>query len=51
MEKYRRQKQRIVFVHKQVERYLRENEEMTIPEALEQLYLTRVAPLSLRMKY
>lgn len=44
----KKHKQPIVFVHKQVERYLSENEEMTIPEALEQLYLTRVAPLRQR---
>lgn len=37
-------KQAVIFVHKQVERYLSENEDMTIPEALDYLYQTRVKP-------
>ncbi|MAD76596.1 MAG: hypothetical protein CML20_17715 [Rheinheimera sp.] len=37
-------KQAIIFVHKQVERYLSENDEMTITEALQYLYDTRVKP-------
>lgn len=37
-------KQAVIFVHKQVERYLSENEEMTINEALQHLYETRVKP-------
>jgi len=40
----KKHKQPIVFVHKQVERYLSENEEMTISEALEHLFITRVMP-------
>ena len=35
-------KQAVIFVHKQVERYLSENADMTITEALQQLYDTRV---------
>ncbi|WP_333608882.1 hypothetical protein [Arsukibacterium sp.] len=35
-------KQAVIFVHKQVERYLSENEDMTIQEALDKLYHTRV---------
>ncbi|WP_214000607.1 hypothetical protein [Arsukibacterium sp.] len=37
-------KQAVIFVHKQVERYLSENDEMTITEALAHLYLTRIKP-------
>ena len=37
-------KQAVIFVHKQVERYLSENDDMTISEALEHLYQTRVKP-------
>ncbi|CAM3755342.1 hypothetical protein [Rheinheimera salexigens] len=37
-------KQAVIFVHKQVDRYLSENEDMTIAEALTQLYETRVKP-------
>ncbi|SNY58890.1 hypothetical protein SAMN06297280_3510 [Arsukibacterium tuosuense] len=39
-------KQAVIFVHKQVERYLSENDDMTISEALEHLYQTRIKPLS-----
>ncbi|MBZ9611646.1 hypothetical protein [Rheinheimera maricola] len=41
-------KQAVIFVHKQVERYLSENTEMTIAEALQQLYDTRVKPAATR---
>lgn len=41
-------KQAVIFVHKQVERYLSENADMTITEALQQLYDTRVKPASAR---
>ena len=37
-------KQAVIFVHKQVERYLSENADMTITEALNHLYTTRVKP-------
>ncbi len=37
-------KQAVIFVHKQVERYLSENIDMTISEALQHLYDTRVKP-------
>lgn len=37
-------KQAVIFVHKQVDRYLTENEDMSIPEALTLLYETRVKP-------
>jgi len=40
----KKHKQAVIFVHKQVDRYLSENEEMTIHEALEHLYQTRVKP-------
>lgn len=40
----RQHKQAVIFVHKQVERYLSENEDMTISEALEHLYQTRIKP-------
>tara|TARA_R110002126_G_scaffold98045_4_gene228062 strand:- start:6083 stop:6877 length:795 start_codon:yes stop_codon:yes gene_type:complete len=39
-------KQAIIFVHKQVERYLSENADMTIAEALQHLYQTRIKPMS-----
>ncbi|MDP5030483.1 MAG: hypothetical protein NWQ54_15980 [Paraglaciecola sp.] len=39
-------KQSVIFVHKQVERYMSEDEEMTINEALERLYEERVRPSS-----
>jgi len=41
-------KQAVIFVHKQVERYLSENADMTITEALQHLYNTRVKPASAR---
>lgn len=41
-------KQAVIFVHKQVERYMTENEEMTINEALDKLYIDRVKPASIR---
>jgi hypothetical protein len=37
-------KQSIIFVHKQVDRYLSENEDITINDALEKLYQERVKP-------
>ncbi|QBL10521.1 hypothetical protein E0Z06_13790 [Rheinheimera sp. D18] len=37
-------KQAVIFVHKQVDRYLSEDEDMTIDEALTLLYETRVKP-------
>ena len=37
-------KQAVIFVHKQVERYLSDNADMTITEALQHLYDTRVKP-------
>ena len=40
----RQHKQAVIFVHKQVERYLSENDDMTISEALQYLYDTRVKP-------
>jgi hypothetical protein len=40
----KKHKQAVIFVHKQVERYLSENEDMTITEALQHLYDTRVKP-------
>ncbi|WP_372626916.1 hypothetical protein [Arsukibacterium sp.] len=40
----KKHKQAVIFVHKQVERYLSENDEMTISEALQHLYNTRVKP-------
>lgn len=41
-------KQAVIFVHKQVERYLSENTDMTITEALQHLYDTRVKPAAAR---
>lgn len=41
-------KQAVIFVHKQVERYLSENADMTITEALQHLYDTRVKPAAAR---
>lgn len=41
-------KQSVIFVHKQVERYLSEDEEITINEALERLYEERVKPAVMR---
>ncbi|HEX5793668.1 MAG TPA: hypothetical protein VFY01_10355, partial [Rheinheimera sp.] len=41
-------KQAVIFVHKQVERYLSEKADMTIAEALQHLYDTRVKPASAR---
>ncbi|KKO44989.1 hypothetical protein WG68_12670 [Arsukibacterium ikkense] len=42
----KKHKQAVIFVHKQVERYLSENEEMTISEALMHLFETRIKPQS-----
>jgi hypothetical protein len=41
-------KQAVIFVHKQVERYLSESADMTISEALQHLYDTRVKPAAAR---